>query len=256
MKCSSVWMLLAVFLFFPVGLCIAEGDVAQVPRSPIIAAGSAQGSPTGELKITVTAAESAETKWQRDVVMPKLPQLLSDKRLEKFYSGGYLDPVKRTLAQANVSQVNPASFVFQAYNLILQHTVLENVEMPLIYSGIDKKVRNERSLETLRQVGLELKFSRRPTELSGGEAQRVAIARALALKPAIVLADEPTGNLDSETSEEILNLFEELNQQGTTIVLITHSKDIAAYAHRIILMKDGRIVSDSKSDPNFMDDLD
>jgi putative ABC transport system ATP-binding protein len=147
-------------------------------------------------------------------------------------------------------------FVFQAYNLILQHTVLENVEMPLIYSGIDKKVRNERSLETLRQVGLELKFSRRPTELSGGEAQRVAIARALALKPAIVLADEPTGNLDSETSEEILNLFEELNQQGTTIVLITHSKDIADYAHRTILMKDGRIVSDSKADPAFIDNLD
>lgn len=147
-------------------------------------------------------------------------------------------------------------FVFQAYNLILQHTVLENVEMPLIYSGIDKKVRNERSLETLRQVGLERKVSHRPTELSGGEAQRVAIARALALKPAIVLADEPTGNLDSETSEEILTLFKELNQKGTTIVLITHSKDIAAYAHRIILMKDGRIVSDSKSDPTFMDNLD
>jgi putative ABC transport system ATP-binding protein len=146
-------------------------------------------------------------------------------------------------------------FVFQAYNLILQHTVLENVEMPLIYSGIDKKVRNERCMETLRQVGLNLKVLHHPTELSGGEAQRVAIARALALKPAIVLADEPTGNLDSETSEEILNLFEELNQQGTTIVLITHSKDIADYAHRTILMKDGRIVSDTKADPAFIDNL-
>ena len=144
-------------------------------------------------------------------------------------------------------------FVFQAYNLILQHTVLENVEMPLIYSGIDKKVRLERSLESLRQVGLGIKVLHRPTELSGGEVQRAAIARALALKPAIVLADEPTGSLDSETSEEILKLFEELNKQGTTILLITHSRDIAAHAHRIIQMKDGRIVSDSKDDPTITD---
>lgn len=146
-------------------------------------------------------------------------------------------------------------FVFQAYNLILQHTVLENVEMPLIYSGIEKKVRLERSLETLRQVGLEVKVSHRPTELSGGEVQRASIARALAVKPALVLADEPTGSLDSETSEEILKLFEELNQQGTTIILITHSQDIAAHAHRIIQMKDGRIVSDSKNDPTSTDNL-
>ena len=109
MKCSSVWMLLAVFLFFPLGLCIAEGDIAQPPQSSIKAAGLGEDIFTGEKNITITAAESAETKWQRDVVMPKLPQLLNDKRLEKFYATGALDPVKKILAQANVSQANPAA---------------------------------------------------------------------------------------------------------------------------------------------------
>lgn len=140
-------------------------------------------------------------------------------------------------------------FVFQAYNLILQHTVLENVEMPLIYSGVDKKTRLDRSLALLRQVGLGVKVSHRPTELSGGEVQRGAIARALATNPPLILADEPTGNLDSETSEDILRLFQELNRQGTTILLITHSRDIAVHARRIIQMKDGRILSDVKNDP-------
>jgi putative ABC transport system ATP-binding protein len=146
-------------------------------------------------------------------------------------------------------------FVFQAYNLILQHTVLENVEMPLIYSGMEKKFRLERSLEMLRRVGLEVKIAHRPTELSGGEIQRAAIARALAVNPSLVLADEPTGSLDSETSEEILKLFQELNQQGTTILLITHSRDIAVHAKRIIQMKDGRIINDSKSDSAFAETI-
>jgi putative ABC transport system ATP-binding protein len=169
-------------------------------------------------------------------------------------SGSYVLDGKavESLGDAELSRLRGGKigFVFQAFNLILQHTVLENVEMPLIYSGIDKNVRLERSLESLRQVGLGVKVMHRPTELSGGEVQRAAIARALALKPALVLADEPTGSLDSDTSEEILRLFEELNKRGTTIVLITHSSDIAAHAHRIIQMKDGRIVSDSKNDPS------
>lgn len=172
--------------------------------------------------------------------------------LDRPSSGSYrLDGrAVESLSDIELSRVRGGKigFVFQAYNLILQHTVLENVEMPLIYSGIEKKIRLERSVETLRQVGLEVKVSHRPTELSGGEVQRAAIARALAVKPALVLADEPTGNLDSQTSEGILKLFEELHKNGTTVLLITHSRDIATYARRIIQMKDGRIVSDSKED--------
>ncbi len=136
-------------------------------------------------------------------------------------------------------------FVFQAFHLIPQHSVLGNVELPLIYAGVGRKLRAERSLDVLRRVGLGDKLHRRPHELSGGEAQRVAIARALAAEPPLLLADEPTGNLDSQTGREIMRLFDELNRSGTTIVVVTHSEEIAGYAHRVIQMKDGTIVSDS-----------
>jgi putative ABC transport system ATP-binding protein len=138
-------------------------------------------------------------------------------------------------------------FVFQSFNLIPQHNVLENVELPLIYRGMGKAERRSRSLDILRRVGLEQKTQHRPTELSGGEAQRVAIARALAVEPVLLLADEPTGNLDSQTGDGIMRLFLELHRQGTTIVMVTHSPDVAAQAARLIEMRDGRILSDSQS---------
>ncbi len=138
-------------------------------------------------------------------------------------------------------------FVFQAFNLISQHNVLENVELPLIYNGVEKRVRRETSLEILRQVGLGNKIYHRPTELSGGEAQRVAIARALTVQPLLLLADEPTGNLDSETGEGIMKLFVDLYNRGTTILMVTHNPDVAAHAGRAIQMRDGRIVADSKA---------
>jgi putative ABC transport system ATP-binding protein len=137
-------------------------------------------------------------------------------------------------------------FVFQSFNLIPQHNVLENVELPLIYKGVGRGLRRERSLEILGQVGLGKKLRHRATELSGGEKQRVAIARALAAEPPLLLADEPTGNLDSQTGEGIMQIFMDLHRRGTTIVVVTHSQEVAAYTERVIEMRDGQIIRDAR----------
>ena len=154
-----------------------------------------------------------------------------------------------SLSDAELSRLRNQriGFVFQAFNLILQHNVLENVELPLVYGGTGRTIRRKRSLEILQQVGLGKKIHHRPTELSGGEVQRVAVARALAVEPLLLLADEPTGNLDTQTGEGIMKLFADLNYRGTTILMVTHNRDVAAYADRLIEMRDGRIVSDSRS---------
>ena len=136
-------------------------------------------------------------------------------------------------------------FVFQSYNLIPRASAVHNVEMPLIYAG-DNQQRRERAMAALESVGLLQRASHLPNELSGGQQQRVAVARALVTDPAILLADEPTGNLDSESSIEIMKLLRELNQQGRTIVLITHEPDIAAFAQRVVRLRDGVIVSDER----------
>jgi putative ABC transport system ATP-binding protein len=156
-----------------------------------------------------------------------------------------------SLSDAQLSRLRNETigFVFQAFNLIPQHNILENVELPLIYGGMGRKIRRERSQEILHQVGLGNKVYHRPTELSGGEVQRASIARALAVEPLLLLADEPTGNLDSHTGEGIMKLFVDLNRQGTTILLVTHNSDIAAYGNRLIEMRDGRIIGDSQGAP-------
>ncbi|MAD50766.1 MAG: macrolide ABC transporter ATP-binding protein [Flavobacteriales bacterium] len=158
------------------------------------------------------------------------------------------------LANKNVSQLNDNSlaeirnkeigFVFQSFNLLPKSTALENVMLPLIYSGYDKKERVEKALTALKKVNLSDRVNHRPNELSGGQRQRVAVARALVNNPSIILADEPTGNLDSATSEEIMALFKDIHKNGNTIIIVTHEEDIAQYAHRIIRLRDGEIESD------------
>jgi putative ABC transport system ATP-binding protein len=137
-------------------------------------------------------------------------------------------------------------FVFQTFNLLPRATALHNVELPLIYSGTPSEERIERAKKALERVDLVPRMHHKPNELSGGQRQRVAIARALVNNPSILLADEPTGNLDSKTGEEIMHLFENLHAQGNTIILVTHEMDIAQHAHRVIFIRDGKIASDEK----------
>jgi len=135
-------------------------------------------------------------------------------------------------------------FVFQTFNLLARATALHNVELPLIYSGISAKERSERAKKSLQMVELSDRMHHKPNELSGGQRQRVAIARALVNHPSIILADEPTGNLDSQTGVEIMKLFDRLHAEGNTIILVTHERDIAEFAHRVISIRDGKIASD------------
>lgn len=139
-------------------------------------------------------------------------------------------------------------FVFQTFNLLPRATALENVALPLIYAGYSRSEREDRAMEVLESVGLGDRWHHKPNELSGGQRQRVAIARALVNNPSIILADEPTGNLDSKTSYDIMNLFQELHDKGNTIIMVTHEDDIAHYAHRIIRLRDGLIEWDRKND--------
>ena len=136
-------------------------------------------------------------------------------------------------------------FVFQTFNLLPRYTALENVALPMVYAGIPKSERLARASEVLAQVGLADRMDHRPNELSGGQRQRVAVGRALVMKPSIILADEPTGNLDSATSIEVMDLFGDIQKAGNTVILVTHEEDIAAYAHRVVRLRDGQVETDS-----------
>jgi putative ABC transport system ATP-binding protein len=139
-------------------------------------------------------------------------------------------------------------FIFQTFNLLPRSTALENVALPLVYAGVSKAERLKRAYKALADVGLGDRVKHRPNELSGGQRQRVAVARALVNNPSIILADEPTGNLDSKTSEEIMMLFNEIHKMGNTIIVVTHEEEIARYAHRIVRLKDGLVESDLKNE--------
>lgn len=142
-------------------------------------------------------------------------------------------------------------FVFQTFNLLPRSTALENVMLPLIYAGMGSKERKERAEEVLTQVGLSDRMDHRPNQLSGGQRQRVAVARALVNRPSIILADEPTGNLDSKTSVEIMNLFNEIHKNGNTVILVTHEEEIALHSKRIIRLRDGEIEKDELVEPQL-----
>ena len=141
-------------------------------------------------------------------------------------------------------------FVFQTFNLMPRYTAMENVALPLVYAGASRADREARAREVLQQVGLGDRMDHRPNELSGGQRQRVAVARALVNRPDLLLADEPTGNLDTKTSVEIMALFDEIHAAGNTVVLVTHEEDIAAYAHRVVRLRDGVVSADERKAPN------
>jgi len=154
------------------------------------------------------------------------------------------DMSDRELARARNREIG---FVFQTFNLLSRHTALANVEVPLVYAGAKRKERIERARHALETVGLADRMLHRPSEMSGGQRQRVAIARALVTSPSILLADEPTGNLDSTTSVEIMALFDELQAAGNTLIVVTHEQDIADHAERVVRLSDGKVVSDSQT---------
>jgi putative ABC transport system ATP-binding protein len=144
-------------------------------------------------------------------------------------------------------------FVFQSFNLLSRTSALENVELPMVYAGLHRKERDQRAHRALERVGLGDRVDHHPSQLSGGQQQRVAIARALVGDPKVILADEPTGNLDSRTSVEVFALFQELNRAGMTIVVVTHEPDIASYASRVVVVRDGKVVTDRRQQPKVAD---
>jgi putative ABC transport system ATP-binding protein len=173
--------------------------------------------------------------------------------LDRPTSGSYtldgLEVSRLSRGQLAEMRNHTIGFVFQSFNLLARTTAIENVELPLVYAGLPRRVRRERARQALERVGLGTRLEHRPSQLSGGQQQRVAIARAIVNEPKLMFADEPTGNLDTRTSVDVMALFQTLWRAGLTIVYVTHEPDVARYASRIILVRDGKIVSDTRQEP-------
>ena len=167
----------------------------------------------------------------------------------KYYLNG-IDVSEMTDNELSEVRNREIGFIFQGFNLIANLNAIENVELPLIYRGIDRKTRHELAIESLKMVGLEKRMDHKPSEMSGGQQQRVAIARAIAAQPPVILADEPTGNLDSASGKEILAILKKMHKTGRTVILITHDNGIAAQARRVVRIMDGKIESDTIN-PDF-----
>ncbi len=169
--------------------------------------------------------------------------------LDRFDDGTYLlngkDVTHLTDIESAKVRNQEIGFVFQSFNLMPRMTLLENVALPLVYAGVSKSERKKRALKALEQVGLADRVHHRPNAISGGQKQRVAIARAIVNDPIVLMADEPTGNLDSKTTMEIMKIFQDLNDNGTTVVMVTHESDVAQYTKRIVSFKDGEIIADN-----------
>lgn len=168
--------------------------------------------------------------------------------LDRFDAGTYFlngqDVSNLTDNESALVRNKEIGFIFQSFNLMPRMTILENVELPMVYANVPKKERRERALKALDRVGLSNRVKHRPNEISGGQKQRVAIARAIVNQPSVLMADEPTGNLDSKTTLEIMRIFQEINAEGTTVVMVTHEPEVAEYTKRIVLFKDGEIQGD------------
>jgi len=204
-----------------------------------------------EVSLTISEGESVAVMGPSGSGKSTLMNILGC--LDRPSSGGYW------LAGEEVSQLDrnalarmrnrTLGFVFQSFNLLSRTSALENVELPLLYAGVSARERHTRAREALTRVGLGERMHHHPNQMSGGQQQRVAVARALVTRPRLIVADEPTGNLDSRTSIEIMALFQELGRSGITLLLVTHEPDIARYASRVVVMRDGRVQSDEQQTP-------
>ncbi len=206
--------------------------------------------------ITLTIAEGEFTSIMGPSGSGKSTLMNMTGLLDSFDRGEYIlnainigEYSDKELAQIRNKQIG---FIFQSFNLMPRMTVLDNVMLPLVYAGISLNDRKERATEALAKVGLADRVNHRPNEISGGQKQRVAIARAIVNKPAVILADEPTGNLDSTTAEEIMRIFQELNRDGATIVMVTHEREIAEYTKKIIHLRDGKLIDEEEITPKSL----